>query len=206
MNRVVDIEVSCLRYWSNIVRYRMLISYTISKVFLKFNIDIHIILYRILYRIRYSIHPMSFWNLDDLLVEIWNTAIEAVSMNNNPRAARNNLVRREWCTHKNDNTIFLSRYKIFCRPLCKLTFRLLLGWFWWCRDGCHWMVPALLKRNRRNKLFLSKLIRYRNLKKLKLSCRGRVWSKKFYQLCLCAWTWFAQYFTDSGMPFRLRTR
>jgi hypothetical protein len=33
--------------------------------------------------------------LDDLLVEIWNTAIGAVSMKNNPRAARNNHVRQE---------------------------------------------------------------------------------------------------------------
>jgi hypothetical protein len=50
MNRVVDIEVSCLRYRSIIVQYRMLISYTISKVFI----------YWVRYRIRYSIHPMSF--------------------------------------------------------------------------------------------------------------------------------------------------
>jgi hypothetical protein len=60
MNRVADIEVSCLRYRTNTIRYRMLISYTISKVFLTFDIEGHVITYRIRYRIRYSIHPMPF--------------------------------------------------------------------------------------------------------------------------------------------------
>jgi hypothetical protein len=60
MNKVVDIEVSCLRYRLNIVRYRMLISYTISKVTLTFDIEGHVILYRVRYRIRHSIHAMSF--------------------------------------------------------------------------------------------------------------------------------------------------
>jgi hypothetical protein len=60
MNRVVDIEVACLRYRLNIVRYRMLISYTISKVNLTFDIEGHVIIYRARYRIRYSIHPTSF--------------------------------------------------------------------------------------------------------------------------------------------------
>jgi hypothetical protein len=40
MNRVADIEVSCLRYRTNTIRYLMLILYTISKVFLI--IDIYI--------------------------------------------------------------------------------------------------------------------------------------------------------------------
>jgi hypothetical protein len=60
MNRVVDIEVLCLRYRINIVRHRMLISYTISKAFLTFDIEGHVMIYRVRYRKRYSIHPMSF--------------------------------------------------------------------------------------------------------------------------------------------------
>ena len=38
----------------------MLISYTISKVNLTFDIEGHVIIYRVRYRIRYSIHPTSF--------------------------------------------------------------------------------------------------------------------------------------------------
>jgi hypothetical protein len=60
MNGLFDIEVSCLRCRINIVRYRMLISYTISKVFLTFDIEGHVIPFRVRYRIRYSIHPMAF--------------------------------------------------------------------------------------------------------------------------------------------------
>jgi hypothetical protein len=64
MNRVADMEVSCFRCRINIVRYRMLITYTVSKVFLSqiltFDIEGHGIIYRIRYCIRYNIHPMSF--------------------------------------------------------------------------------------------------------------------------------------------------
>jgi hypothetical protein len=49
MNRIVDIEFSCLPYRINIVRYRMLISYTILKVFLTFDIEGHVIIYRVRY-------------------------------------------------------------------------------------------------------------------------------------------------------------
>jgi hypothetical protein len=59
-NRVVDIEVSCLQYRLYINWYRMLISYTISKVFLTFDIKVYVRKYLDRYRIRYSIHPMSF--------------------------------------------------------------------------------------------------------------------------------------------------
>jgi hypothetical protein len=59
MIRVVDIEVSSFRYRLNIVRHRMLISYTISKVNLTFDIEGHAIICRVRYRIRYST-PMSF--------------------------------------------------------------------------------------------------------------------------------------------------
>jgi hypothetical protein len=45
------------RYRPKILRYRIMISYTISKAFLTFDIEGH---YRGRYRIRYSIHPMSF--------------------------------------------------------------------------------------------------------------------------------------------------
>ncbi len=41
VNRVIDIQVLCLRYQSNILRYRILISYTISKVTLTFDIEGH---------------------------------------------------------------------------------------------------------------------------------------------------------------------
>jgi hypothetical protein len=57
MDRVVDIEVSCLRYRTNTLRNCMLISYTI---FLTFDIEGHVIIYWFWYRIQYSIHPMSF--------------------------------------------------------------------------------------------------------------------------------------------------
>ncbi len=60
INRVVDIEASCLRYRTNTIRHRMLISYTISKVDLTFDIDGHVITCWVQYRIRYSIQPMSF--------------------------------------------------------------------------------------------------------------------------------------------------
>jgi hypothetical protein len=60
MNTVVDIEVTYLRYRIYIDRYRMLISYMISKVFLTFDFEGYVIKYRGRYRIRYSIHPMSF--------------------------------------------------------------------------------------------------------------------------------------------------
>ncbi len=60
MNRDVGIEVSCLRYRTNIIRYRILILYTISKVFLTFDIEGYVIKYRGRYRKRYNIHPMSF--------------------------------------------------------------------------------------------------------------------------------------------------
>jgi hypothetical protein len=55
---VVDIEVSSLRY--RIYINRMLISYTILKVFLTFDIEGFVIKYRVRYRIQYSIQPMSF--------------------------------------------------------------------------------------------------------------------------------------------------
>ncbi len=64
MNRVVDFEVSCLRYRLYIKRYHMSISYMILKVtvFLTFGIEGHVIKYhdRGRYCIRYSIQPMSF--------------------------------------------------------------------------------------------------------------------------------------------------
>ncbi len=53
----LDIEVSYLRYRLKFFRYSIMISYTISKAFLTFDIEGH---YRGRYRIRYSIHPMSF--------------------------------------------------------------------------------------------------------------------------------------------------
>jgi hypothetical protein len=58
MNTVVDIEVSSLRIY--IDRYRMLISYTILKVFLTFDVEGYVIKYRGRCRKRYSTHPMSF--------------------------------------------------------------------------------------------------------------------------------------------------
>jgi hypothetical protein len=45
MDRVVDIEVSCLRYRTNTLQNCMLISYTILKVFLTFDIEGHVIIY-----------------------------------------------------------------------------------------------------------------------------------------------------------------
>jgi hypothetical protein len=56
----VDIEVSSIRYRTKMLRYRIMISYTISKAFLTFDIEglSYNIGYR--YRIRFSIHPMSF--------------------------------------------------------------------------------------------------------------------------------------------------
>jgi hypothetical protein len=62
MNRIADVKVSWpwLQYQTNTIRYRMLILYTISKVFLTFDIEGHVITCRIRYRIRYNIHPMSF--------------------------------------------------------------------------------------------------------------------------------------------------
>ncbi len=63
MNMVVDIEVSSVRYRLYIDRYCnncMLISYTMLKVFLAFEIEGYVTQYRVRYRIRYSIHPMSF--------------------------------------------------------------------------------------------------------------------------------------------------
>jgi hypothetical protein len=61
-NRVTDMEVSCLRYhdWTNTLQYRMLISFTISKVTLTFVIKGHVITYLVQYRIQYSIQPMPF--------------------------------------------------------------------------------------------------------------------------------------------------
>jgi hypothetical protein len=53
----IDIEVSNFRYRLKILRYRIMISYTISKAFLTFDIEGH---YRGRYRIQYSIHPMPF--------------------------------------------------------------------------------------------------------------------------------------------------
>ncbi len=38
----------------------MQISYTISKVFLAYDIEGYVTKYRVRYRLRYSIHPMSF--------------------------------------------------------------------------------------------------------------------------------------------------
>jgi hypothetical protein len=62
MNMVVDIEVSSLRYRTLNVRDPMLILYTISKVFLTFDIEGHghVTKYRGRYRIRYGTHPMAF--------------------------------------------------------------------------------------------------------------------------------------------------
>ncbi len=55
MNRVIDIEISCFQYRANILRSRILISYTISKVTLTFDFECHVI--HIGFHIVYDIAP-----------------------------------------------------------------------------------------------------------------------------------------------------
>jgi hypothetical protein len=65
-----------LRYRIYINRYLMLISYTISKVFLAFDIDSEGCVNRGRYRRQYSIHPMSFtaeWKLPGPLPRLHHT-------------------------------------------------------------------------------------------------------------------------------------
>ena len=70
-----------------IIRYRALISTTISKAFLTFDIEGHVIKYRVRYRIRYSIHPISFTAERKLpLPRLHHACAEESQRHDSPRA------------------------------------------------------------------------------------------------------------------------